>query len=200
MSSTSLADGEGLRALAHPLQVRAATAADADAIAQVHTESWQHAYRGLFPEEYLVSLDWRSRRTFWRNELSAANLPGRVAVLDGGSRGILGFAAAGPARDEDLESGSDELYAIYLDPTVWRMGWGSRLAAEVLEARPTVVWVLADNNRARAFYARMAFRADGAQQEVERGGERRTEIRLRAWPVPSTMSGLTGRARSPTAT
>ena len=60
-----------------------------------------------------------------------------------------------------------ELYALYVTPAWWSTGTGRALMGSVLAAleaeryRRVVLWVLADNARARRFYERAGFAADG---------------------------------------
>jgi GNAT superfamily N-acetyltransferase len=60
------------------------------------------------------------------------------------------------------------LYALYLLPAWWSAGVGRALMTSVLDAlrgdryRRVVLWVLADNARARRFYERAGFTIDGA--------------------------------------
>ena len=51
--------------------VRAATPADAAAIAGVHVRSWQAAYRGIVPDEVLDGLSLPDREQRWRSILRA---------------------------------------------------------------------------------------------------------------------------------
>jgi hypothetical protein len=41
------------------IAVRPAGHGDIESLARVHTRSWQTAYRGLFPDEFLDAMDWR---------------------------------------------------------------------------------------------------------------------------------------------
>jgi len=170
-----------------PLVVRDAALDDADGIARVHTTTWQQAYRGLLDQGFLHLLDWRQRRTQWQALLAE---PPRgeggtvVAVL---GEEVVGFAAYGPARDADLMAERrrwSELYAIYVSPDQWRTGTGTALWAAVAERLPpdaaaVAVWLLAGNQRARAFYARMGFAADGAERVEDIGGAPAEEVRYR---------------------
>jgi ribosomal protein S18 acetylase RimI-like enzyme len=86
-------------------------------------------------------------------------------------------AAAGavpaPAGDDDLTPGgragaTGELYGLYVTPAWWSTGAGRGLMGTVLAAlaeagyHAAVLWVLTDNARARRFYQRAGFTADGA--------------------------------------
>ena len=169
---------------AERLSIRAAVPADADAIARVHVESWRSAYGGLLPDGYLAGLRVDDRAPRWRERLR--RLGTRETVL-GALRGdtVVGFASTGPARDSDCdERVGGELYAIYLLEQEWGRGVGRALhdaaIAALRAARFTeaTLWVLETNVRARRFYERQGWAADGATK-VERYGARVTEARYR---------------------
>ena len=88
----------------------------------------------------------------------------------------LGFASAGPPRDGDLEDGW-ELYALNVAPSAQGSGLARALVAATVGDRACVVWVLEGNGRARAFYRREGWVADGAERTHEASG--RPEVRLR---------------------
>jgi ribosomal protein S18 acetylase RimI-like enzyme len=80
-----------------------------------------------------------------------------------------------------------EVYAVYVDPTVWGVGIGSDLmqvAMGDLDAATTSVtlWVLADNDQGRHFYERCGFVADGCIKKVSIGDREVTEVRLSRVP------------------
>jgi hypothetical protein len=98
-----------------PGQVRRAGPADAEAIAAVHVRSWQGAYLGLLPAEYLDGLDPADRVERWRRMLERDDWPAGgtlVAVADGQ---VGGFAHFGPVRDAGAgDSRVGEVNAIYV--------------------------------------------------------------------------------------
>jgi GNAT superfamily N-acetyltransferase len=150
--------------------VRAARPEDAHGIAGVHVRTWQAAYRHAFPAEVLDRLSVAGRKATWRERLDAVT---SIWVAVEGEA-IIGFAAAGPSRtQEDIA----ELYAIYVLPDHWGSGAAHELMAAAIgwfrEERFTtaILWVLADNPRARRFYEREGWRLDGARTEVVHGVE-----------------------------
>ena len=169
---------------AEDLVVRAAVPADAVAIARVHVQAWRSAYRGLLPDRYLAGLTVEGRAPRWRQRLRQLGARESVlAVVRDGT--VVGFASAGPARDSDCDERiTGELYAIYLVEQEWGRGVGRalhRAAVETLrDARfgDATLWVLETNERARRFYERQEWVADGATK-VERYGARVTEVRYR---------------------
>jgi hypothetical protein len=121
--------------------VRAARAADAPGLAQVQIASWRSVFAGLVPDEVISELTsaeaaaaWASR---WRDAISAPPTSKHrvhVAVAEPGSPDLLGFAAAGPATDEDLWPGTDgELYELHVVPAVGDGGHDGRLLNAVAD-------------------------------------------------------------------
>ena len=108
--------------------LRAARPDDAQPIAAVHVATWQDAYAGLLPDEFLAGLDvgeWAER---WRGRLAAA-AEGMFTLVFEADGQVRGFVSGGPSRDE---SPGGEVYAIYLDP-----GWQGRGAGRSLLAAAT---------------------------------------------------------------
>jgi ribosomal protein S18 acetylase RimI-like enzyme len=180
-----------------PLLVRAAGPDDAGDLTRVHTASWQWAYAGIVPAAYLDDLDATlATRTRSRRAALADPRPGTATLVavddDVGSGVVLGFVSVGPYRvgqDPDhIIAGEGEVRAIYVAPERAGAGVGSallRAGLDRLEAAgltPVRLWVLADNVRARAFYARFGFVADGEagsfRVDVDRGHVELPEVRL----------------------
>jgi GNAT superfamily N-acetyltransferase len=166
------------------LAIRRATPADAATIAGIQVRGSQWAYRGLLPD---ASLDRPSkiaeREAAWRPQL-APDDPRHtwIAEADGAA---LGFVTCGPADDPALPGATGEVYAIYQEPYAAGSGVGGALfshALAELRARGfklAVLWVLAGNHRARRFYERFGWTADGATKEVTRTDHVRHEVRYR---------------------
>ena len=174
----------------NPVRIRAATPADAEAIARVHVAAWQHAYQDRLPAEYLAGLRWEQRHEFWARELADPAAGTTTLVAVGPDRTILGFATVGPCRDGDRARADQwELYGIYLHPKAWRHGVGRLLAAESLDLVPQTavdvsLWVLEGNTGAIAFYDALGFAADGQDKRASIGGRSVRELRLiRARPT-----------------
>jgi GNAT superfamily N-acetyltransferase len=144
--------------------VRLATVADAAEIAAVHIGSWQAAYDGLLPAEFLAGLSLPARERAWTTALSAADSRHTVLVasVDGA---VVGFAGVCPSRDEDATPETGELTSIYLLPDRWGRGAGRALherAVATLAGTFTTatLWVLSTNTRARLFYERAGWSPD----------------------------------------
>ena len=157
---------------------RSAVEPDAAGIAEVHVRTWQVAYRGQVPDDYLDSLSVDDRAERWKEIL--ADLEPRAEVLvaeDGGV--VVGFASTLKSRDADAAPGTGELAALYVSPARWDHGVGRGLiglAVEHLGAAgfaTATLWVLATNTRARRFYEAGGWSPDGAEQWTHIGGARR---------------------------
>lgn len=170
--------------------VRRAVVEDAPDIATVHVRSWQAAYRGLLPQDYLDQLDPASRLQQWHNATLRADWPRSgvlVAVLDDG---IRGFVAFGPTRDADEDRQQvGHVFAIYLHPAAWGKGLGRSLMSGALTNlaaagyTQATLWVLESNTRARQFYAKGGWVEDGAVTQDDSYGVPVSELRCRR-PLP----------------
>jgi GNAT superfamily N-acetyltransferase len=156
------------------MEIRPALPKDAMAVARVHVRSWQVAYRGLFPDEYLDALRPEDRAPRYDFSNADRARPYTLIAIEAGE--ILGFATTSPSRDETLP-GYGELNALYVAPEHWRKGVGAMLAAAQYERliqlgfRDALLWLLAGNSQAERFYRAEGWRPDGV---------RRTEV---VWSV-----------------
>lgn len=172
------------------LHIRPAELADSEGVARVHTLSWQSAYRGLLPDEWLDALRWEDRKVRW-DAILASTTRGKVFVALNSDDEILGFASIGASRDEDIDQERvHELYAIYLAPSHWGKGIGAALLHAVMKEVPDTairmeLWVLESNLRGRRFYESQGFTLDGATKLAEIDGYQLEEVRYRiALPKP----------------
>jgi ribosomal protein S18 acetylase RimI-like enzyme len=155
------------------MQIRPATPEDAEAIAAINVHTWQVAYAGIIPAPVLAGKQPTPPAPALRDWLALTDRVGihTVAVDDAGT--VLGYARYGPARPETGAPEEGEVYAIYVRPESWDTGAGRALMDRALadltaEGRTVVrLWVLRDNDRARGFYQRCGFVADGLDR-VER--------------------------------
>lgn len=171
--------------------VRPASPGDAAGLAATHVRSWQSAYRGLVPQDYLDELDPADRAESWQQRLQDVDWSrGGIVVVNGGAD-IFGFVQFGPTRDADGDPAVvGEVAAIYLLPEVWGQGLGRRLIARALEDLTAAgyvqatLWVLDSNARARRFYASGGWAEDGAMKIDDSHGFAMTEVRYRR-PLPA---------------
>jgi ribosomal protein S18 acetylase RimI-like enzyme len=167
------------------IAVRAARAADAAAIAQVHVDTWRVAYRSLLPDDELRALSVGQRRGFWEG---ARSNPGasKVDVAEDGS-GVIAFCSYGPTRDAHAD-GAAEIYALYVHPDKWRRGAGrllcerAALGAAERGHDAITLWVMKGNDRACRFYERVGFAPDGSERRNARFlATPFDEVRYRRW-------------------
>jgi ribosomal protein S18 acetylase RimI-like enzyme len=162
--------------------IRNAEIGDAEAMGLLHVRAWQAAYRGVMPDEYLDTLDAGERITMWRERIARTDLaPMLVAEVDGQVVGFTNYGAEYPPSG----SNCGQLYAINLDPDHWRRGIGRALVRRVTEALralgydEAVLWVVPENQRARALYESEGWAADGAESTDDIMGVTVTDIRYR---------------------
>lgn len=166
------------------ISIRAANVSDADAIGRVHVQTWQAAYVGQLPDDYLRELSIPARQRSWRERLSDDGRTGDILVAVDHDE-VIGFASIGPSRDQEAMTGAGELYGLYLSPDRWNRGIGRRLHDRALEALEqashamATLWVLETNDRARQFYERAGWVHDGASKiDTNRDGLALAEIRF----------------------
>lgn len=136
------------------------------------------------PDEYLDGLSAQDRADNWRRGISNLRPKRhlRVLALDGT---VVGFAAFGPVAEDPDTTDVGELYAINLDPDVWRRGLGRALLGEVIgtlaaDGYPSaVLWVVSENTRAREFYEVEGWTTDGTERSAEVFGARVHEVLYR---------------------
>lgn len=164
------------------LLVRAATPDDSRSIAHVHVQSWREAHIDQVPEALSEQLDVELSAWRWAARLRGETPPGAerlgdawVAIVDGR---VVGFSSAGPSRDADRPETDAELYALYVLAAHYGTGVGQALLEAAVGDRPASLWVLSENDRALAFYAKHGFAPDGASREDDRWGGPLRELRL----------------------
>ena len=149
------------------ITIREAVVADAAAIARIHTDSWQHAYRGILHDAFLARISVSERTVKWTGFLE--NPRPKTSTFVALNEGfIVGFCRVGASRIEGAAATASELYAIYLDPNHTGKGVGSKLHDAGLDRlrsagfKSATLWALAENETARSFYERKGWKTDGA--------------------------------------
>jgi len=160
--------------------LRAATPDDAGEVANVHVHSWQAAYRGLMPDEFLDGLRPEDRARRYTFGSSDPLQPATIVAVDEGA--IRGFATTGHALGTDRHEGG-ELYGLYVDPPSWGSGVGRALIAAA-RARlcrqgftEACLWVLVANDRAERFYRADGWVSDGTRRVADVHGLVVDEVR-----------------------
>lgn len=169
--------------------LRPATPEDAPAIARIHIETWQIAYRGQLPDAFLDDLtaDLERRTAFWRRWLTTNAAARQQAVLVSEAHDeVVGFVSFGPCEDEPIDPAVGQVYAIYVHPSHWDVGHGRALLAAAVNAlrerglNEATLWVLETNERARRFYEIAGWLPDRATKTEMRGSVELREMRYRA--------------------
>ena len=162
------------------IQIELATMSDCAAVAAVHVEAWQIAYKHLLPAEYLSSLSVEQRALMWQQVLQKGTSI-LVARCDGAT---VGFVAFGRSSPEDVPSDRLEIWALYVQPTCWSTGVGRALWLAALTkvqaqgCRSIALWVAEHNDRAIAFYRRAGFVPDSvARKQTALGDVLLDEVR-----------------------
>jgi GNAT superfamily N-acetyltransferase len=141
------------------ITIRPATPADAVAIAQVRVDAWRTTYKGMIPDAYLAAMKVEESAALWEKILTAGPNSTSVFVAVDASA-VVGFAA-GHMLAEPKHGVDAELSAVYLVRDAQRTGVGQRLVATVAAAQRAhgatglIVWVIAGNKAARAFYEKL---------------------------------------------
>ncbi len=136
------------------VRVRKGAQRDAAALADLFRQSWELAYRGIIPPVHLESIIRRRDKAWWQNAASAGS---GLLVLEVSGK-LAGYVTFGRTRGRSKQQG--EIYELYLAPTYQGLGFGEHLfeaARHALDQRSLnglVVWALADNESAHAFYWR----------------------------------------------
>lgn len=163
--------------------VRAARGGDAGGLARVQVASWQASFAGLVPDAVISELasdealgQFAER---WREAISAPPTSKHrvhVAVEKPGDPEILGFAASGPATDEDLWPGTDgELYELHVAPAVAAAGHDQRLLNAVADTfaedgfATAYTWALAGDSALIGFLEAAGWAPDGSRSNLDMG-------------------------------
>jgi GNAT superfamily N-acetyltransferase len=173
---------------------RLAGPGDADALANLHAESWRRHYRGAYSDAFLDGDVLADRLALWSERLRKPN-PSSCTIL-AEDRSLVGFAHT---VFEDDPTWGALLENMHVVDARKRRGIGSRLlgltAAAVMErgkGTGLYLWVLEQNVDARAFYEASGGSCVGRDLVTAPGGiaSRLTgsPAKLRyAWPEPSVL-------------
>ena len=150
------------------MRLRAATVADAAAIAEIHVRAWQTAFRGIVPDERLDAMRVEQRADRFRQHLAPAESASQRFIVAVSGDTALGFVGFGTTRDEDVDpTRTAEVRGLYVHPAHWRRGVGRRLLQAAIDElaadgfKAATLWTLADSEASRAFYEAQGWRTDG---------------------------------------
>ena len=155
---------------------------DFESIGNIYARSWQAAYRGIVPQDYLESLSGAR----WSSVLSTSRYDAYVIIED---NRYIGTSSVCPARDEELR-GWGEIISIYLLPEYFGKGYAKPLLKTAMDDllskgfQDIYLWVLDENRRAQKFYTKNNFVKSSDRKQIEIGGKELTEIRYNYHAVP----------------
>ena len=164
--------------------VRPAAPRDAKAIAEIHVATWQAAYHGVIPDDFLKAMTVEKRLAYWREAIEFSDPQILVAVE---ADKVIGFVGFDRSRDAGTKSTVGEIWALYITPEHWRQGAGLALwdgARDGLKdegCTQVTLWVLVANERALQFYEQAAgFKREMASLRTTAfGSTKLEEIRLK---------------------
>ena len=175
--------------------VRAATADDAEPIAQVHVKGWQEAYIGLLPQHVVDRQSVPTRARQWAGLLQQPADQRWTFVAVDPATGVVGFA--GGVRAKPAPFGvAYKIPVLYVLGSHHRRGVGGKLMQALGEemARrgdgPVALWSLADNQPARSFYERIGGRLVAVL--AERDNDTRTILAGYRWRRASDLAARSG--------
>ena len=158
--------------------VRVATPNDAEVLAKIHVDAWRTAYAGVMPDAYLAKLSLDQKAIEWRERLTtlgdASPTPRATTLVAERDGEVHGWVTYGPNRDPDVNEGG-ELFALNLHPTFFGQGAGLSLLSAAESGlmnfgyREWILWVLQENPRARHFYSKYGYSADGPGKDISFG-------------------------------
>jgi GNAT superfamily N-acetyltransferase len=128
--------------------------------------AWQANYVGLVSADFLQALDVERIAESWRTVAASSRAFRQVLVSNGL---VIGAASGGPTSGA-VQVGRAELYSLNVHPRYWGQGAGGSLL-QASERRlweagfsAAILWVVAGNARARAFYERAGWQPSGEER------------------------------------
>ena len=152
------------------LRLRLATIKDSAALARVQVDSYQSAYAGILPQDYLDHFTYEEQAQDWRDLFSAGSQD-ILFVAETGAGEVIGYAL-GRAGPSNIPPYDGELVSLHVRRSHQRQSVGRRLVvvvAQELEERgcsSLMLWVLAQNP-ACGFYERLGGQLLGQEKEMQ---------------------------------
>lgn len=138
------------------VQIRSSRPRDASALATIHEEAWRSAYQGIIPHLALERMIAKKGPGWWETALRQ-RAPLLVLDFSGEAAGYVTYGRSRLGRS----AFHGEIFELYLHPIYRGLGFGEQLFAAArsrlaqLRLKGLVVWALADNDSACAFYLRL---------------------------------------------
>lgn len=165
--------------------VRAAAGPDVADIARIQLVTWRAAYGDVLPAGLLDRLTVDDFAQPWSAAVESPPSPRHHVLVAHEGAVTVGFAAIGPADDEDHDPATTGLVsALLVEPRWGRRGHGSRLlaaSADLLRAdgcRVAVTWLLEQDRISTGFFRSAGWARDGAVRALDMAGRLVSELRL----------------------
>ncbi len=153
------------------VRVRSATAEDVSIICQINVRGWQVAFRGLFPDEFLDTLNPKNRESAAAERVTGGPSHHVAVAIDDE---VVGFVGLAPPDDEDLDpTRVHELWGLYIEPERIGTGVGRLLMDHTVDHLHSggweyaILWTLRDVARTCRFYEDAGWYRDGKEKVWE---------------------------------
>lgn len=165
------------------VSVRPARPEDAERVARVQLSTWRTAYADLLPAEAL-DVPEVNAAALWLGAVESPPSPEHRLLVAMERIELVGFAASGPAADEDLDPTSTvELLTLLVEPRWGRRGHGSRLVAASVEHwrgagfTTAVTWAWERDPATRSFLKGSGWEPDGTARGLDTGPRVQRQLR-----------------------
>lgn len=155
--------------------IRYANKEDADTIALINSKSFQQAFKGIIPDDFLDGrFSYESLRERLNKELDEGTTSNCIMYKDDIPVGMLTFMKDSYKERDESEI---DLGRIYLLPEYWGKNIGIEFIdwlCKELKNKGFVkvaLWVVEENLRARKFYEKVGFAHDGEIRIINPGRE-----------------------------
>ena len=151
--------------------IRTATPEDVSIMCEINVRGWQAAFRGLFPDDFLDTLNPKDREPAFAARVNGGpSHHSAVAVEDV----VVGFVGLAPPDAEDLDpSRVTELWGLYVEPERFSTGIGRLLMDHAFDHLHSggwdyaILWTLRDVERTCRFYEAAGWYRDGEEKAWE---------------------------------
>lgn len=173
------------------IEIRKAVLTDAIDIATIHCESWKSAYKNILSSQDLDAKTNIAARVEKEMRVIASGASVYIAFLDNKPVGIMSYCQS---RNDDLVDYA-EIVSIHTLESVWGKGVGKLMMhyalAELkrLGFERVMLWTFETNNRARRFYEKCSFVADGAVRDSGFSNVKEVRYRLELALFQETEKG-----------
>lgn len=159
---------------------RDCTAEDAGLVSHIYATSWRKSYRGIIADHYLDRLPDDYWVTPVRSWLISGQMSGKLIYHE---KQPVGACLYGTGRDEAYQDWG-EIVSLYVLPDQAGQGYGSTLMETCLDDmradgfRRFYVWVIDQNEPAKAFYLKHGFHFTSDKVAYAIGGETVQDLRM----------------------